>query len=237
MELTKEEKMRYSRQTAIESFGVEAQMKLKGAKVFIVGCGALGSMAAMELAGAGVGRLGIADFDTIDISNLQRQFFFSTSEAGRLKGEVVRDRILALNPLVEVELISGMVNKTTASERFAECDFVIDATDNPASKIMTETVAEECEVACCVAGVSEFHGQLMTILPGGIKFSDIFGATADGGFTPCSIGGVAGPAAAVCASLQAAEAIKYITGIGDMLIGKLLRFDLLTNDFTVYKLS
>lgn len=229
--MTSEERRRYSRQISVEQIGETGQNFLLSSKVAIVGCGALGSMAAMQLAAAGVGNIVIADFDTIDISNLQRQFFFMTEEAGKPKADILSARINSINPDCKVEIVKKMIDKDLANDVFQDCDFIIDATDNPASKIMIETVCDNLGKHCCVAGVSGFHGQVMTIRPGGLKFGELFVQNADSEFMPCSIGGVIGPAAALCASIQASEAIKFITNSGETLENRLLTFDLLADTF------
>lgn len=232
----KKENRRYSRQIAIEDFGKQGQEKLLHSKVFIVGCGALGSMVAMQLAGAGVGHLGIADFDTIDISNLQRQFYFHTEETGKKKSEILKQRILELNPEVEVEEISGMITRKRAEELFKNYDFIIDATDNPESKRITGEVSGALRKGCCIGGVREYGGQVMTFQPEDARFEEYFGTADAEGFLPCSLGGVMGPAAALCASIQTIEAIKYLTGVGETLTGRLLIFNLKTNEFLTLSL-
>lgn len=229
-------KIRYARQIAVPEIGLEGQQMLRASSVLIIGCGALGSMAAMQLAGAGVGRIGIADFDNIDISNLQRQFFFITREAGSAKSKILRSRIQELNPEIKVEEFNGMVTKSKARELFREYDFIIDATDNPESKFITGEISAELEKPCCIGGVREFGGQVVTLLPKDPRFEEYFGAGASEGILPCSLGGVMGPAAAVCASIQVTEAIKYITVAGQLLSGKLLLFDLLNNTFKTFTL-
>ena len=223
--LTEEERRRYSRQIAIEEIGVAGQRRLGESKVFIVGCGALGSMVAMQLAGAGVGTIGISDFDTIDVSNLQRQFFFKTDEAGMKKCLVLQQRMEELNPSCQVLRCDALINKEKAVELFSDYDFIVDATDNSSSKFIIESVCQQLDKPCSIAGVSEFHGQVMTVFPGSTKFGEVF--------LPCSIGGVVGPAAAICASLQSAEVIKYLTGAGECLKSKLMVFDLLNNSYNV----
>lgn len=229
--MTAEEKRRYSRQISIDEIGEPGQVRLLSSKVAIVGCGALGSMVAMQLAAAGIGNIVIADFDTIDISNLQRQFFFKTEEAGLSKAEVLRERMLAINPACNVRIEGKFVDSHLASEMFKDCDFIVDATDNPSSKVMLENVCRDMGKVCCIGGVAQFHGQVMTVEPGRITFGELFCEDTESAMPPCSGGGVAGPAAALCASIQASEAIKYITGAGASLAGKLLTFDLLTNSF------
>lgn len=229
-----ENKRRYSRQIAIESFGEDGQLRLMKSSVLIVGCGALGSMVAIQLAGAGVGRLGISDFDTIDISNLQRQFFFDERECGLMKAEILSRRISAINPSVSVTKYDVLIDEEKAIEIFPQYDFIVDATDNPCSKNMIEKVSCICQLPCCVAGVSEFHGQVMTLFPGDKSFTDVFSEVEEGGFLPCSLGGVIGPAAALCASIQTSEVIKYLIGVGECLHDRLLTFDLLTNNFRTF---
>lgn len=234
--MRREDIIRYSRQIALDEIGEEGQEKLLAARVMVVGCGALGSMVAMQLAGAGVGTIGIADFDTIDISNLQRQYFFKTSEAGKPKADVLEERIGDLNPQVWVIKERRVVTDTEGRRIFPDYDFIIDATDNPASKRMVEQKAGECGKTCCIGGVKGFSGQVMTIRPGGIGFTEIFGVPEESGCLPCSSGGVMGPAAALCASVQSMEAIKHITGAGATLAGKILSFDLLAGSFNLTKI-
>lgn len=228
---------RYARQLAIPEIGKKGQEKLSQGKVLIIGCGALGSMVAMQLAGAGVGNITIADYDTIDISNLQRQFFFKTDESGKPKADILKERINALNPDIKVKILPEMITGMKAETLFGDFDFIVDATDNPESKKMTGEICKEKGKACCIAGINGFSGQVMTLLPEDPRFEDFFGQGTSEGFLPCSLGGVVGPAAALCASLQAAEVIKYLTGAGELLSGKILLFDLLNNSFKVYKLD
>ncbi len=234
--MTTEEKRRYSRQISVEEIGESGQARLLASKVAIVGCGALGTMVAMQLAAAGVGSIVIADFDTIDISNLQRQYFFKTEEAGASKADTLALRMTEINPDCKVEIVKKMIDRKLASEIFKESDFIIDATDNPASKMMIEETCEQQGKYCCVAGVSGYHGQVMTIRPGGAKFGEVFSQGADSEFMPCSIAGVIGPTAALCASIQAAEAIKFLTNAGVTLQDRLLTFNLFTNSFNLLQL-
>ena len=226
--------IRYGRQMAIPEIGREGQEKIKNSKVLVIGAGALGSMVGIELAGAGVGRIGIADYDTIDISNLQRQFFFETEDCGKPKVTKISERINALNPEVEVTVYLTILTPERCEGIFREYDFIVDATDNPESKRMTGEKALKYGKACCIGGVRDFQGQVMTFLPGDSRFEEYFGEASADGFLPCSLGGVMGPAAALCASIQASEALKYITGAGRLLSGKLLLFNLLNNSFKTF---
>lgn len=232
----KEFKIRYSRQISVEDFGIDAQRKLRNSKVAVIGCGALGSMCSMQLAGAGVGTIKIIDYDTIDISNLQRQFFFKTIEAGKSKVKTLAERISKLNPHVNIEVSETFFNSDNGPKLLEDADFVIDGSDNPSTKYLTEQICDKLKTPCCLAGVSMWKGQAMTIYNGSAKFSEIVPQAENDGFTPCSIGGVMGPAAAVAASIQAAEAIKHITGAGQNLVNCLMIFDIKNNKFTTIPL-
>lgn len=226
---------RYSRQIAIPEIGKVGQNKIRESKVLIIGCGALGSMVAMQLAGAGVGVIGIADFDNIDISNLQRQFFFTTEEAGNSKAVVLDQRIKLLNPEVRTKVYKEMITTLKAEKYFGEFDFIVDATDNPESKRITGEISDKHHKPCCIAGVINFSGQVLTLLPDSPRFEDYFGTVDAEGFLPCSLGGVIGPAASLAASIQASEVLKYITGSGDLLSGRMILFNLLNDSFrTIY---
>ena len=228
--------IRYARQIAIEGIGKTGQRKLNNSKVLIIGCGALGSMVAMELAGAGVGEITVIDYDKIDISNLQRQFFYSAYETGEKKVETLAVRMRDLNPETVVTTISGIMTKSRAEEIFGNFDFIIDATDNPESKKITGDVAYGKKKPCCIAGVRDFSGQVMTFLAEDPRFEDYFGSASAEGLLPCSLSGVIGPAAALCASIQAAECIKYLTGYGELLTHRLFYFDLSKNLFKTFQI-
>lgn len=219
---------RYARLEALPDIGREGLVALRSAKVLVIGCGALGSMAAMYLAASGIGTVGIADFDTIDLSNLQRQLFFEEGNVGQPKVRVLSERMLALNSEVEVMVHPELVTRDRALSLFPAYDFVIDGSDNPATKVLTDAVSLETGVACCIGGVRGFVGQVMSCAPGHTRYSDVFGEAPCSGLLPCSVAGVLGPAAGVVASVQAAEAIKHAAGAGDMLYDRLFTVDLLT---------
>ena len=228
---------RYARQTAIPEIGPEGERKLLSGSVFIVGAGALGSVVAAYLAGAGIGRIGIADFDTIDLTNLQRQVFFKESALGRSKVEELCAHITDLNSTISVVPYCQMITRRNASEFFREYDVIVDATDNPASKYMTDAVCSSLGKPCVIGGVEQFRGQISTFLPGGTRYRDIFpDLPEDPGLTPCAVAGVIGPAAGVVGNLQAAEVIKLLSGAGEALSGKILTFDLLNNSWQVFEI-
>ena len=227
--MNQEELIRYSRMIAIPEIGREGVEKLQNSKVMIVGCGALGSICAMYLAGAGVGEITIADFDTIDISNLQRQLFFESAQAGKSKAEALVERMRALNPMCNVICLKEMITSDSAKNLFADKDFIIDATDNPSSKTMTDEVCRKLGVPYSIGGVAGFKGQVMSWNPGCAGYSDIFSPeSVNSGFTPCSLGGVLGPSAGIIACIQSSEAIKHLTGAGEMLYNKIFMIDLLS---------
>lgn len=233
--MDKAARIRYSRQIALPQIGKEGQERLLNSRVLIVGCGALGSMVAMQLAGAGVGVIGIADFDNIDISNLQRQFFYTTEEIGLPKTSILERHIKALNPEIKVVPYNEMLTVKKCKVIFQEYDFIVDATDNPESKRMIGTVAKEAGKPCCIGGIQNFSGQVMTLLPSSSRFEEFFGNASSEGVLPCSLGGVFAPAAAICASIQASETLKYLTQSGNLLTGQLLSFNLLTNSFRKFR--
>ena len=227
---------RYSRQIAVKEIGREGQDKLRAGKVLIIGCGALGSRVAMQLSGAGVGMMGLADFDSIDISNLQRQFFFKTEESGQSKANTLAKRVKDLNPEISVKIYSELITPQKARAIYQEYDFIVDATDNPESKRITGRVSRECGKGCCIGGVRDFSGQVMTFLKDDSRLEEYFGDANAEGFLPCSLSGVFGPAAALCASIQASETLKFLIGSTELLSGQILLFDLLKNKFQKFNL-
>lgn len=233
METEREKRIRYARQITVPEIGKIGQRKLEESKVLIIGCGALGSMVAMQLAGAGVGTLGIADFDIIDISNLQRQFFFKTIDGGKSKVDLVYESIEGLNPNVRIIKYNHLITSSLAETIFPAYDFIVDATDNPDSKRMTGSISQKLKLGCCIGGVKDFSGQVMTFLPEDPRFEDYFGEASSDAFLPCSLGGVMGPSAAFCASVQSSETIKYLAHTGKLLSGRIFLFNLLNNTFQV----
>ncbi len=235
-ELTQEERCRYARSIAIDSIGIEGQRKLKESKVMVVGCGALGTVAATYLCASGVGHLAIADFDTIDLSNLQRQIMFMDSDAGKPKCHTLASRLRMLNPTVRIEEIPQMIKEEDAERLFPEFDFIIDGSDNPATKTMTSEVCKRLSKPCCIGGVSEMRGQVLTCVPGSVFWHELFGGIKDSGFLPCAVSGVLGPVPGITGSIQATETIKYITGVGNLLNDRLLTFDSAEMAFSVFRI-
>lgn len=230
------EELRYSRIEMLPEIGREGVEKLNRGSVLIIGCGALGSLSSMYLAASGVGTIGLCDFDTIDLSNLQRQLFFDEASLGKSKAGVLRQRMEALNPHTNVRVYNKMVNEPLASELFKEYDFIIDGSDNPSTKLMTDRVCAKLGKPYTIGGVKEFSGQVMSWAPGHKRYSEIFGEIPScSGFTPCSLAGVLGPAAGVVASVQASEAIKYLTEAAPLLYDSLFLIDLKNNLSRTFK--
>ncbi len=223
--LTPEQRLRYARNISVASIGQQGQRRLLDSTVFLLGCGALGSVVGSYLAGAGVGRLIVADFDTIDITNLQRQVHYREADAGLPKAETLAARLRALNASIVVEPVNQLITPDAARRLFADCDFIVDASDNPDTKYMIDSVCSELHKPYSIAGVLGLGGQVMTHVEGSSRYCDFFPDSAGAGFTPCSIGGIIGPVAGIIGSLQALEAIKFLTGAGELLTDRLLVFD------------
>lgn len=236
-DLSKEQRLRYSRNLLLPEIGKEGQQRLLASRVLVVGAGALGSIVAMYLAASGVGHITLADYDTVDISNLQRQLSFSTADCGSMKVDAARRRIADINPDVKVDVFAKMITGDNAHDLFAGHDLVVEGSDNPATKYLVTDLCAELGIPCVLGGVSQFQGQVMSWAPGYPAYRDLFPERAeDGGYTPCSLGGVLGPLPGVIASTQACEAIKILTGAGTPLYGKLFMVDMLNPSATLLDL-
>lgn len=226
--MTPDQRRRYSRNIMLPEIGKEGQRRLLDAHVLVIGAGALGSISAMYLAGSGVGRITVADFDTIDISNLQRQLSFTTAQCGRKKAEALRERIAEINPDIEVTAIDSMITSRQIDELTRGADLVLEGSDNPATKYIVSDSCTRCGTPYVLGGVAQWQGQVMSWRQGYPCYREIFPEAAeDGGFTPCSIGGVLGPLPGIIGSWQAAEAIKILTGSGSPLYGRMALVDIL----------
>lgn len=229
MELTSDQKRRYSRNILLEDIGIEGQKKLLDTKVVIVGSGAIGSIAAMYLAASGIGTITIADFDTVDISNLQRQIVFTESDTGKKKVITTAERLRGLNSEIQIVAIDSLLSGRNIESILNECDIVVEGSDNPNTKYLVSQACERLGKRYCLAGVSQFSAQVMSWQPGCIGYSDIFPEAAEEGqFLPCSIGGVCGPLTGMTGSLQAVEVIKMAAGVGKPLYNRMLCIDSLT---------
>lgn len=233
MTLTDEQIERYSRHIILKEVGAKGQKKLLNAKVLIIGAGGLGAPAAMYLAAAGVGTIGIADADDVDLSNLQRQIIHSTEDVGKPKVKSARESMERMNPDVKVNTHHMFVDAANIRELIREYDFIIDGTDNFPAKFLINDACVLEKKPFSHAGIIRFKGQLMTYVPGeGPCYRCVFKEPPPKDAVPtCKQAGVIGAMGGVIGSLQAMEAIKYIIGKGEILTGYLLTYDALTMEF------
>ncbi|PDP86845.1 adenylyltransferase/sulfurtransferase MoeZ [Glycomyces fuscus] len=228
-ELTVDEVRRYSRHLIIPDVGMDGQKRLKNAKVLVVGAGGLGSPALLYLAAAGVGTLGIIDFDVVDESNLQRQVIHGQSDVGRPKAESARDSIQEVNPNVRVILHQERLESDNALEIFAGYDLILDGTDNFATRYLVNDACVILDKPYVWGSIYRFDGQVSVFWNEyGPQYRDLYPEPPPPGMVPsCAEGGVLGVLCASIGSVMVNEAIKLITGIGDPLVGRLLIFDAL----------
>ncbi len=238
MAMTDEQIERYSRHIILKEVGAKGQKKLLNAKVLIIGAGGLGAPAAMYLAAAGVGTIGIVDADEVDLSNLQRQIIHSTADIGKPKVKSAKETMNAMNPDVEVKTYHKFVDSSNIRELIREYDFIIDGTDNFPAKFLINDACVMEKKPFSHAGIIRFKGQLMTYVPGqGPCYRCVFKNPPPKNAVPtCKQAGVIGAMGGVIGSLQAMEAIKYIVGVGELLTGKLLTYDAINQEFRKIKL-
>ena len=236
--LSNEQLERYSRHIILKEVGAKGQKKLLNAKVLIIGAGGLGAPAAMYLAAAGVGTIGIADADEVDLSNLQRQIIQSTQDVGKAKVQSAKETMEAINPDVKVITYRTFVDSESIMDLIKDYDFIIDGTDNFPAKFLINDACVMAKKPFSHAGIIRFKGQLMTYVPGeGPCYRCVFKNPPPKDAVPtCKQAGVIGAMGGVIGSLQAMEAIKYILGVGDLLTGYLLTYDALKMEFRKIKL-
>ncbi|HBN81797.1 MAG TPA: adenylyltransferase [Ruminococcaceae bacterium] len=233
MAFTNEQLERYSRNIILSEVGVKGQKKLLNARVLIVGAGGLGAPAALYLAAAGVGTIGIADADEVDLSNLQRQIIHTTPDVGKAKVQSAKETMLAINPGITVNTYRAFVASDNVMELIADYDFILDGTDNFPAKFLINDACVLAGKPFSHAGIIRFRGQLMTYVPGrGPCYRCVFKEPPPPDAVPtCRQAGVIGAVAGVIGSLQALEAVKYIVGKGELLTGYLLTYDALKMEF------
>lgn len=234
MAFTNEQLERYSRHIILKDVGVKGQKKLLEGKVLIIGAGGLGAPAAMYLAAAGVGTIGIADADVVDLSNLQRQVIHTTTDIGKPKVESAKETMLAINPDVNVITYKEFIYSHNITDIIKDYDFVLDGTDNFPAKFLINDACVMAGIPFCHAGIIRFEGQLMTWVPGENVpcYRCVFKEPPPKDAVPtCRQAGVIGAMAGIIGCLQAMEAVKYLTGAGELLIGHLLTYNALKNDF------
>ena len=231
-DFTEEELLRYSRHILLKDVGVEGQEKIRNGKVLVVGAGGLGAPVALYLAAAGVGTIGIVDGDVVDLSNLQRQVIHFTGDVGHPKVESARDKMLAINPNVNVNTIREFLMSDNALDIIKDYDFIVDGTDNFPVKFLINDACVMAGKPFSHGGILRFEGQTFTHLPGTACYRCLFKSPPPANAVPtCSQAGVLGAIAGMLGTIQAAETLKYLTGVGELLTNKLLTFNAKTMDF------
>lgn len=236
--LTIDEVRRYSRHLIIPDVGMQGQKRLKNAKVLCVGAGGLGSPALLYLAAAGVGTLGIVEFDVVDESNLQRQIIHGQSDIGRSKAESARDSVREVNPLVNVIVHDTRLDNDNVLDIFSGYDLIVDGTDNFATRYMVNDAAVLLHKPYVWGSIYRFDGQVSVFWDDyGPNYRDLYPVPPPPGMVPsCAEGGVLGVLCASIGSAMVNEAIKLITGIGNPLVGRLLVFDALEMEWNEIKI-
>jgi len=233
--LSAAELARYSRHLTLGEIGAAGQEKLKSARVLVVGAGGLGSPAALYLAASGVGTLGLVDCDRVEISNLQRQVLFDTQSVARPKVDVARERLLELNPEIEVVAHSLELCAANVRDVLSGYDIVLDGTDRLATRYLVNDACVIYRKPLVTAAIHRFEGQAMTYVPDrGPCYRCLFPDVAEGVVPNCAEAGVLGVLPGVLGALQATEAIKLIVGVGEPLVGRLLIYDALEMRFDAF---
>jgi sulfur-carrier protein adenylyltransferase/sulfurtransferase len=236
--LSNEEILRYSRHLIMPEVGMEGQLKLKNAKVLLIGTGGLGAPLGLYLAAAGVGKLGLVDFDVVDFTNLQRQVTFGSEDVGKPKAEAARARLSSLNPDIQIETFETKLTSDNALQLFKDFDIVVDGTDNFPTRYLVND-------ACIILGkpnvygsIFRFEGQVTVFgMPDGPCYRCLYPEPPPPGLVPsCAEGGVLGVLPGIVGSIQAMETIKLLLKAGDSLVGRLLLFDALAMKFRELKL-
>jgi adenylyltransferase/sulfurtransferase len=236
--LSKEEILRYSRHLIMPEVGMEGQLKLARAKVLMIGAGGLGAPLGLYLAAAGVGRLGIVDFDVVDFTNLQRQVTYSTSDVGRPKLEAAKDRLSGLNPKIQIDTYTTRLTSQNALDLFRDYDIVVDGTDNFPTRYLVNDACVLLGKPNVYGSIFRFEGQATVFnYPGGPCYRCLYPEPPPPGLVPsCAEGGVLGVLPGIVGSIQAMETIKLILGAGEPLAGRLLLFDALAMNFRELRL-
>ncbi|HEX5596760.1 MAG TPA: adenylyltransferase/sulfurtransferase MoeZ [Micromonosporaceae bacterium] len=236
-ELTVDEIRRYSRHLIIPDVGIEGQKRLKNARVLCVGAGGLGSPALLYLAAAGVGTLGIIDFDVVDESNLQRQVIHGQSDIGRPKAESAAEKVREINPLVNVVIHNTVLDRDNVREIFSQYDLIVDGTDNFATRYMVNDAAVLLGKPYVWGSIYRFDGQVSVFwAEHGPCYRCLYPEPPPPGMVPsCAEGGVLGVLCASVGSIQVTEAIKLLTGIGETLVGRLMVYDALEMSYRKIK--
>ena len=237
--LTRDEILRYSRHLIMPEVGIEGQQKLKQAGVLLIGAGGLGSPLGLYIAAAGVGRLGIVDFDKVDFTNLQRQIIHGTEDVGRMKVESARERIQSVNPEVEVKTVNVRLSKENVLDLVAGYDIVIDGTDNFPTRYLVNDACVFQKKPNIYGSIFRFDGQATVFYPfKGPCYRCLYPEPPPPGMVPsCAEGGVLGVLPGIIGVIQATEAVKLIIGKGEPLVGRLLLYNALKMEFREVKLK
>ena len=237
--LSQSELIRYSRHLILEEFGLENQLKLKRARVLVIGAGGLGSPALLYLAAAGIGKIGIVDFDNVDTTNLQRQIIFTIDDIGKNKADAASDRLKALNSLIEIESHTVKVTSVNALDLLKDYDVVLDGSDNFPTRYLINDACVLLRKPLVYGSILKFEGQVSVFnfqkpdKTFSANYRDLFPQPPSPESIPnCEQAGVLGVLPGMIGSLMASEVIKIITGIGKPLTDKLLIFDALDTEFT-----
>ncbi|MGH2674536.1 MAG: HesA/MoeB/ThiF family protein [Actinomycetota bacterium] len=239
MSFTEDQVRRYARHIILPGIGADGQGRLMDASVVIIGAGGLGSPAAMYLAAAGVGTIGLVDFDRVELSNLQRQLLHDTDDVGRPKVESARDRLADLNPDVEVIAHRTLLSSENAFDVLGAYEVVVDGTDNFPVRYLVNDACQMLEKPLVYGSIYQWEGQASVFLPGPETpcYRCLFPEPPPPGTVPsCAEGGVFGVLPGIVGSIQAVEAIKLVLGVGESLEGRLLLYDALRSEFTTVKL-
>ena len=233
IDFSEEQIERYSRHIILPEVGGEGQSRLLESKVLLVGAGGLGSPAAFYLAAAGIGNMGIIDFDTVDLSNLQRQIIHNTERIGMLKTESAKKTISALNPDINVTVFNERLNSENIMRLFEDYDYILDGTDNFATRYLINDACVMTGKTNIHGSIFRFEGQVTVFKPNqGPCYRCLYPEPPPPGLVPnCQEGGVLGVLAGIIGNLQVVETLKLILGIGKTLVGKLLIYDALKTEF------
>ncbi len=227
MDFTQEQIIRYSRHIILPEVGGEGQKKISKSRVLVIGAGGLGSAAAYYLVAAGVGTLGIIDHDAVDLSNLQRQILHTTKDIGRPKVYSAKEKLVDLNPECNIVTLKQRLSSQNTMEIIKDYDLIVDGTDNFAARFLINDACVMAGKPFIHGGILRFFGQALTIIPGkGPCFRCIFRGPPPPDSAPtCAQAGVLGVLAGIIGVVQATEVLKYILGLGDLLVGRLLTYD------------
>src|SRR6202521_2574153 len=236
--LSKQEIQRYSRHLIMPEVGMEGQLKLAQAKVLMIGAGGLGAPLGLYLAAAGVGRLGIVDFDVVDITNLQRQVTFTTSDIGRAKLDAAKDRLAGLHPKIQIDTYTTRLTSDNALDLFKDYDIIVDGTDNFPTRYLVNDACVLLNKPNVYGSIFRFEGQASVFATKqGPCYRCLYPEPPPPGLVPsCAEGGVLGVLPGVIGCIQATETVKLILGIGETLVGRLLLYDALSMRFRELKL-